>query len=140
MQRFVRFFLPFLFTLLIYFLVLPWLALQLDQRFSFIWRLPFWTETIAAFLILISGAIILRYFWVRAYHNNGSFSVNANGLHIVESGRNLAGRSGACMPFAFTLSGGHKRNNSDCRHLVFALFRRPDIVVSICQSCTVTRQ
>lgn len=98
MQRFVRFFLPFLFTLLIYFLVLPWLALQLDQRFSFIWRLPFWTETIAAFLILISGAIILRYFWVRAYHNNGSFSVNANGLHIVESvGTWLGGVGLACL-------------------------------------------
>jgi len=85
MQRFVRFFLPSLFILLIYFLALPWLALQLDQSYSLVWRLPFWTETISALLIFIGVAIVLRFFWIRAYHTDGSLSVERNRLHILES-------------------------------------------------------
>ncbi len=72
MQRFVRFLIPAMSALLVYFLALPWAALLLDQKFKLIWRLPFWTETIAAVLVLVGVAIILRYFWMRAYHDTGT--------------------------------------------------------------------
>jgi hypothetical protein len=82
----------------IYFLALPWLALQLDKKFSFIWRLPFWTEPIAVVFIVISVAIILRYFWIGAYHIDGSISVGPNRLHRVESvGIWLGGVGLACL-------------------------------------------
>lgn len=98
MRQFARFFLPSFFALLIYFLALPWLALQLDRRLSLLWRLPFWTETIAVALILVSVAIILRYFWVRAYHHDGLLSLEINGLHIAESvGTWLGGLGLACL-------------------------------------------
>jgi protein-S-isoprenylcysteine O-methyltransferase Ste14 len=98
MRHFARFFLPSFFALLIYFLALPWLALQFDRKLSLLWRLPFWTENIAVVLILISLAVVLRYFWVRAYHNDGSFRVETNRLHIVESvGTWLGGVGLACL-------------------------------------------
>jgi len=98
MPRFARFFLPSLFSLLIYFLALPWLALQVDQRFSMLWRLPFWTETIAAVLVLAAVAIILRYFWMRAYHDNETRLIGTSGIHILESvGLWLGGVGIACL-------------------------------------------
>ncbi|HUI28702.1 MAG TPA: hypothetical protein VLX91_00695 [Candidatus Acidoferrales bacterium] len=98
MQRFMRFLLPTLSTLLVYFLFLPWLALQLDYKLSFVWRLPFWTETVAAVLVLASVAVIFRYFWMCAYHNDMSSSVKMNCLHIVESaGTWLGGVGLACL-------------------------------------------
>jgi len=72
MQRFIRFLILSLLTLVVYFLALPWAALLLDQKFKLIWRLPFWTETISAVLVLVGVAINLRYFWMRAYHDTGT--------------------------------------------------------------------
>jgi protein-S-isoprenylcysteine O-methyltransferase Ste14 len=106
MQRFARFLLPSLFILLLYFFALPWLALQIDQKFSLIWRLPFWTEIIAIALILISVAVVLRYFWVRAYPSDRSPSVGTNRMHIVESvGTWLGGVGLACLLRSPTLLG-----------------------------------
>jgi hypothetical protein len=85
MQRFGRFVIPSLITLSIYFLALPWLALQIDHRFLLLWRIAFWLEPIAAALILLSIAIILRFFWMRAYHSDGSFPAGMYRPHIVES-------------------------------------------------------
>jgi hypothetical protein len=90
MQRFMRFLLPSLSILLAYFLVLAWLAMQLDQKFSFIWRLPFWTETISAVLVPIGVAIILRYFWMRAYHDmdtSGSLGFSSTDVKHESVGR-----------------------------------------------------
>jgi len=69
MKRFIRFLIPSLSISLAYFLALPWLALQLDQKFSFVWKLPFWTETFAAILVVVSVCIVLYHFWARAYHD-----------------------------------------------------------------------
>ncbi len=69
MQRFVRFLIPSLSTLLAYFLALPWAALFIDQKFNLIWRIPFWTEPVAAVLVLVSICVILYHFWARAYHD-----------------------------------------------------------------------
>jgi hypothetical protein len=70
MQRLLRFLLVSLSALLIYFLILPWLALLLDHRFGFIWRLPFWIEPIAAFLIFCGILLFLRYAWLQVFQKN----------------------------------------------------------------------
>jgi len=62
MQRFMRFLLPSLFLFLIYFWALPWLALQLDKKYFLLWKIPFWTETVAAVFLFISIAIMFRFF------------------------------------------------------------------------------
>jgi protein-S-isoprenylcysteine O-methyltransferase Ste14 len=65
MQRFLRFLLISLSVLLIYFLVLPWIALQLDHRIRFVWQLPFWIEPVAIILILVGISLCLRYCWIQ---------------------------------------------------------------------------
>jgi protein-S-isoprenylcysteine O-methyltransferase Ste14 len=67
MQRFLRFALISLSVLLINFLLLPWVALQLDHRFGFVWRLPFWTEPDAVILIFVGALLCFRYCWIKIF-------------------------------------------------------------------------
>jgi protein-S-isoprenylcysteine O-methyltransferase Ste14 len=82
MQRVLRFLLFFLFALLIYILVLPWVALLLDQRFGLVWRLPFWIEPIAVLMVLSGLSLSLRYCWIRVFQND---TVSTSSGHIVRT-------------------------------------------------------
>jgi protein-S-isoprenylcysteine O-methyltransferase Ste14 len=47
--------------------MLPWIALQLDHRIGFIWRLPFWIEPVAVFSIFIGALLFFRYCWIQIF-------------------------------------------------------------------------
>lgn len=72
MQRILRFLLLSLSALLVYFIALPYIALQLDHRLKLIWRLPFWTETAAAVMMLVGIGLVLRYCWLRIFQNDNA--------------------------------------------------------------------
>ncbi len=67
MRRFLSFLLISLSVLLTYFLLLPWIALQVDHKIGFIWRLPFWIEPVAVFSILIGILLCFRYCWMQIF-------------------------------------------------------------------------
>ena len=69
MRRILRPILLALIALLIYFILLPWLALEFDQRMRIVWRLPFWTETPAAICIIVGLALLLKCGWTWVFHD-----------------------------------------------------------------------
>jgi len=84
MRRILRPLLLSLFALLIYFIALPWLALQLDQRMKLVWRLPFWTETAAAILVLVGFALLLKCGWTWIFQD--SHAVDSPGTSTTPDG------------------------------------------------------
>jgi len=67
MRKHLHFMLLSLLGLLFYVLVLPRLGLWLDHRLALLWRLPGWTDAVAAALILIGSAFAVWYFWTLVF-------------------------------------------------------------------------
>jgi protein-S-isoprenylcysteine O-methyltransferase Ste14 len=86
MNRFVRSLLVSLPALLVYFVVLPWAAIRLDHWFGLVWRLPLWTEPVAA-LAILSGAVLAAWsFWVLTFRGHGTPNPMVPTTDLVESG------------------------------------------------------
>jgi hypothetical protein len=67
MRKHLSFLLLSLFALLFYVAILPRLGLWLDRRLALVWRLPGWTDPLAAALILAGSAFAVWYFWTLVF-------------------------------------------------------------------------
>lgn len=75
-----------LLALLAYFAGLPWAALRLDYRSGLVWRLPFWIEPVAVFLILAGTAVAVWSLWAAASCFDGTPDPLTPSTQQVESG------------------------------------------------------
>jgi protein-S-isoprenylcysteine O-methyltransferase Ste14 len=86
MRRFTRSFLAALPALALYFALLPWVALRLDRWLSFVWRLPFWIEPVAAIMLLAGAALATWSFVVLTVVGDGTPNPLVPTKRLVESG------------------------------------------------------